>query len=407
MAVSGSNTTGEDYFHPFRPDLCVQCGECFHRCPVMHLPLDLAKAESVRLARGEETRVVLQKCTSCFACNFICPNGCNPAQRIIEIWHQKSVERGLPVRALYFTPQSPLNFRTYVVERLPEDEKALINSWKDESPCEEVFYPGCNVITVPYITRTRLLNGMNIRGSLDLCCGETYYRTGQYELLERSASRLAAWHRRLNFKRMIIPCTAGRNMFTNILPRFGFKLDFEIEHMLPWLLRRIESGVIPIVSPLNMTATVQDSCYGKMFGKDYLDVPRKLLESIGVKVVEEDLCRENALCCGIGGGFSHASGYHPWDITLATLRSLRLASRTRAQALAVYCAGCLQMLTVGQIVYPNRMPIYHILELLQMATGERPLRRHKARGRLMFSGVVRHQFPQSVSRKRFLTRDLP
>ena len=400
------NDVDRDYFHPFRPDLCVQCGECFHQCPVMHLPLDLAKAESSRLANNEETKVVLQKCTSCFACNFICPNGCNPAQRIIDIWHSRSIERGLPSRAMYFTPHSPLNFRTYVVNRLPEDEKALINSWKDVSPCEEVFYPGCNVITVPYLTRTGLLDGMNIRGSLELCCGETYYRTGQYDLLERSAQRLLEWHRQLGFKRMIIPCTAGRNMFTNVLPKFGFKLDFEVEHMLPWLLGRIERDEIHITNPLNMTVTVQDSCYGKIFGQQYLDVPRRLLERIGAKVVEEDLCRQNTLCCGIGGGFSHTSGYHPWDITLATIRSLRLASKTRAQALAVYCAGCLQMLTVGQVVYPNRLPIYHILELLQMAIGERPERHHKSRGRLMFRGVVRHQFPLVISRKRFFTRDL-
>jgi len=373
----------------------------------MHLPLELAKAEIVRLTTGQETVHVLQKCTSCFACNLICPEGCNPTQAILDIWHEKSVREGLPIRAMYYTPDSALNFRTYVLERLPEDEKALVRSWEDTSPCDEVFYPGCNVITIPYLTRTKLLDGMNIRGSLNLCCGETYYRTGQYEMVERAAKRLEAWHKQLGFKKMIIPCTAGRNMFTNVLPKFGVKFDFEIQHMLPWLQERIEKGEIEIVKPLNMTVTIQESCYGKFFGDEYMDVPRRLLEKTGAMVVEEDLCREKALCCGIGGGFSYSSSYHPWDITFATIRSLRLAKKTKAQALAVYCAGCLQMLTVGQIVYPNRMPVYHILELLQIAAGEEPERRHKGRARSMFKGVAINQFPKVISRKRFYMKDLP
>jgi Fe-S oxidoreductase len=154
-----------------------------------------------------------------------------------------------------------------------------------------------------------------------------------------------------------------------------------------------------------MKVAIQESCYGKMFGDEYMDIPRRLLAKIGVTVVEEELCREKALCCGIGGGFSYASSYHPWDITLSTVRSLRLAGKTGAQALVVYCAGCLQMLTVGQIVYPNRMPIYHILELLQLAIDERPERRHKQRARLMFRGVVINQFPKVLSRQRFFMKD--
>ncbi len=140
----------------------------------MQLPLDVAKAEIRRLVNGEETKYVLQKCTSCFACNFICPEECNPTQRILDVWHEKSVREGIPIRAMYYTPDNALNFRTYVLGRLPEDEKALVKSWEDVSPCDEVFYPGCNVITVPYLTRTKLLDGVNIRGSLNLRCGETY-----------------------------------------------------------------------------------------------------------------------------------------------------------------------------------------------------------------------------------------
>ena len=123
---------------------------------------------------------------------------------------------------------------------------------------------------------------------------------------------------------------------------------------------------------------------------------------IGIKVKEEDLCRERALCCGIGGGFSHASGYHPIDITLSAMRSLRLAEKTKADAIAVYCVGCMHMLSSAKISYPfTRMPIYHIVELIQMAIGESPLRRNVSRAWLTMMGIARNQLPKLISRQRF------
>jgi len=390
-----------NHVDPFQPEKCKLCGECLHQCPVMRLPLETAKAEVAKLRKGELSGHALKKCTSCFSCNLICPEQCNPAQAILDLWHQKGLSDGFPIRARYFTPDHPLNFRTYVLERMPEDDRTLVMSWADDSPCETVFYPGCNVIIAPYLTRTKLLAGMNIRGGLDLCCGEMYYRTAQYEMLEKTAQRLTEWSRKLGFKKMIIPCTAGRNLFTNVLPKFGAQFDFEVEHLLSILLRRIENGEIKITRPLNLTVAIQESCHGKFFGDGYLDVPRRLLEKIGVTVREEELCRNRMICCGIAGGFSQPSGYHPWDITLAAIKALRQAKNTGAQALAVYCAGCLQMLGVGQIVYRTGMPIYHILELLQMAIGEEPQRRNKHYARLMFQGVAINQFPLVLSRKRF------
>ncbi len=390
-----------DRFHDFSFDACEECGQCLQQCPVMSLTEQVAIDEIKRLKKGEPTRHVLKKCTSCFDCNFVCKNNCNPAQLILQRWNETYRDKGLPARARYYDPNHTPNFRTYVLDRLPEDEKELVQSWRNMEPCEEIFYPGCNVITVPYLTRTSLLDGMNIRGSLDMCCGETYYRMGLFDELQKVAKRLEAWFNALGVKRMIIPCTAGRNMFTNVLPRFGVKFDFEITHLLEILWRKVESGELKFTRPVNLTVTIQESCYAKMFGEEYMDLPRKLLEAAGATVIEEELHGESALCCGIAGGFSPHSGYHPLDITLATIRSLRQAQKTRAEAVATYCAGCLQMLSVGKIAYPLAgQPIYHLLEILQMAIGETPARLNRKRSWTMFTGVVKNQFPMVLSPKR-------
>lgn len=389
-------------YDAFDQNACTLCGECFHQCPVLHLPLEDAKREIAGLIEGKRTGVVLKKCTSCLSCNLVCPQACNPAQLILEHWHALYREEGLPARAGYFIPHHRPNFRTYVQERLPKDEKALVRQWDDTSPCEEILYPGCNIITTPYLMMTSLFGGIPIRGSLDLCCGEMYYRSGQFEQVTQVAARLTEHFEKMGVKRMLIPCTAGRNLFTNILPRFGARFTFEIEHVLPWILRRLESGELEIRKKIDLTVTIQDSCHAKAFGDEYINLPRRLLHMLGAKVVEQEQCGNRMQCCGIGGGFSHASGYHPFSILAATGRVLNSARATGAQAVVTYCSGCMQQLAVGRLMLPFLwMEIYHILELVQIAIGETPKRRLTNRAMLLASGVVRNQFPKMVSRKRY------
>lgn len=391
-----------DLLKPYDPDTCEVCGRCFSNCPVMALPQHEARAEMTRLRAKQPTQKVLNNCTTCFACVQGCPSHNNPTRLVLDTWNEKVRQDGLPARAEYFLPDSRPNFRTYVVDRLPADEKALVDQWADDTCCEEVMFPGCNWITAPFLAQTKLLEGIEIRGRLDLCCGETLFRTGLFDTARAQAEKVLEYYSKLGVKRLIIPCTAGLNMFTKVFPQvFGLHPPFEVRHLLYWLEERLASGAIQPQHPLNLTATLQDSCYGRFFGEAFMDLPRKILSRLGVRVVEEELCRDRALCCGIGGGFSPASGYHPWDITRSAFRSLQLAQHTGAEAVAVYCAGCLQMLSLAQLVSPvGRAPVYHLMELLQMSIDEVPVHRTRSRAWMTFKGVLRYQVPKLLTRRR-------
>jgi hypothetical protein len=95
------------------------------------------------------------------------------------------------------------------------------------------------------------------------------------------------------------------------------------------------------------------------------------------------------------------SNYNTARITLSTLKRLHEARKTGADLLCVYCAGCMQMLGSGNLFYPNAPQIFHLLELVQLAAGEQPLRRIGSRVKTMFAGVARHQMPKLLSNKRF------
>ncbi|MHA1488453.1 MAG: (Fe-S)-binding protein [Promethearchaeota archaeon] len=404
-----------EFFAPFNKEVCTRCGECFHKCPVMQLSLEESIEEMKRLISGEQTKRVLNECQSCFSCNFYCPENAHPAGLILQRWNEQYKKEGLKIRGKYYIthyPQYP-NFRSYVIEHMPKKTRELLERWASLEPLkgDTLTYPGCNVITYAELTQTSLFKDLDIRGRLEYCCGETLFRTGYKDELFQVAKRLDKWFNMLKPKYLLVLCTAGTNVFKNVLPSHGLTYKFEsIKSYIQYLWEKIEKGEIQIKRKLNMTVTIQDSCYSKMFGDDYMDLPRKILDAIGVKIVEIDACRENMRCCGIGGGFSVDSAYQTFKIKSSTFRNIKDFKKTKADAVCVYCAGCLAIYGANKKLYFKKLKVYHIIELLQMAIEEKPSLTKKAkrkRAKHFFWGVMKKQVPKLISKKTFRIAEIP
>jgi hypothetical protein len=65
------------------------------------------------------------------------------------------------------------------------------------------------------------------------------------------------------------------------------------------------------------------------------------------------------------------------------------------------------MMSVARFADPNRRPVFHLSELVQLAIGETPRRRQGTLARQFVSGTVQHQFPCLLSRERFWLPELP
>jgi Fe-S oxidoreductase len=401
MVEDGKQKSGRDFFAPYDAAACRACGDCLVKCPVMKLGRGDAEREIAALRAGKPGRFVRRRCESCMACNITCEQNAGPAMLFLDVFHKQIELHGRPAWSDYFQPHEENNFRNYVIRQLPADEKKMLEKWADTSPCEEFVYPGCNMCVTPYLTRAGFLSGLNIRGGPEYCCGEMYFRTGMFERLETQAKKLNGFVGKLGAKRMMILCTAGYNLFTNILPRHGFDADIEVTSYVSWLWERIEAGDIKITRKLDMTATIQESCHAKVFGPEYYDIPRKILGALGVEVIEMNESPECAMCCGIGGGFPAGSGYNPLDIARATLRVVHRAASTGAQAIVAYCSGCMQSMCSGMAVYPVKKPVYHLIQLLQMGVGEKPeIHLNKQRGALMMKGMLLNQSPMLLNPRR-------
>ncbi len=404
-----------EFFSEFNKEACNLCGECFQHCPIMDFSKEESIEEMKRLQAGEKTKIILTECQSCFTCNFYCPENAHPASLILQRWNEQYKKEGLKKRGKFYMTLHPHypNFRSYVMERLPEQTKDLLKGWASLEPLkgDTLTYPGCNIITFAELAQASFFEGLEIRGRLEYCCGETLFRTGYKDELFQVTKRLDKWFNTLKPKKLLVLCTAGTNVFKNVLPHYGLTYKFdEIKSYVQYLWEKIESGEIQIKKKLNMTVTIQDSCYSKMFGEDYMDLPRKILERIGVNIVEIDACRENMRCCGIGAGFSVDTAYQPFKIKTSTVRNFKDFKKTKADAVCVYCAGCLATFESAKKLYFKKLKVYHIIELIQMAMEEKPSltkKTKKKRAKHFFWGVMKKQVPKIPSKKTFRIEDAP
>ncbi|MBY8991721.1 MAG: (Fe-S)-binding protein [Candidatus Lokiarchaeota archaeon] len=400
---------GIEFFAPFKKEACTLCGDCFYRCPVLNLSKDESIKEMKRLLAGEKTKRVLTECQSCFSCNFYCPEEAHPTSLILQRWNDQYKSEGLRKRGTYYMTLHPHypNFRSHVMEHLPKKTRDLVSSWASLKPLKDdtLTYPGCNIITFAELSQASFFKDLDIRGRLEYCCGETLFRTGYRDELFQVTKRLNKWFETLNPKKLLVLCTAGTAVFKNVLPHYGLTYKFEeIKSYIEYLWDELKNGKIEIKNKLNLSVAIQDSCYSKMFGDDYMDLPRKILDMIGVKVIEIEACRENMRCCGIGAGFSVDSSYQPFKIRSAALRNFKEFRKSKIKTVCVYCAGCLATFTANKKLYAKKIRIYHIVELLQMAIGEKPSFTQKAkkkRAKHFFWGTLRKQVPHIFSKKTF------
>lgn len=365
----------------FDRDSCDLCGICLNKCPVIQLPLQEAKKEIKRLIDGDRTKYVLQKCTSCMACDNFCERDCHPYELILQRWKERYTQKGMPAILESILPYSSPNIYEKIRTLLPQDERERASAWERavDNPdsmkgSEDILFLGCNQFLNPYVTFTKLLEALPALGSPRLCCGEPLYRLGILDQVSRIAEELTQYFRGFTNRRLIMFCPAGYNMFTNVLPRkFGASFPFEIRFLGDWLWERIQQGKIQRRNPVRMRVTVQDSCHSKQLGKDFRALNRKIIEWTGAEVVEMPHHGSQALCCGLGA----AGGWYP-NVVPTLFRALREGGRAKAQAVVAYCNGCYSTLNIGRRFLPGP-PIYHLLELVQLATGEEPVRRQHAR----------------------------
>ncbi len=392
----------------FNEHNCDYCGICFHKCPVLELPLEEAKEEIKSLVEQGKSKTVLRKCTSCMACNHYCPNNCNPHTLILNCWNERYLDKGLPARSKLVLPYHFPNLYTIYKKKLPEDEKNFIEKWENnwKNPPKNnliMFYTGCNLLLQPYLLNSKLFNEIPIFGSPELCCGEPLYRMGCLDAAEQVGYYLQKQFNKIGFKKLIMGCLAGYHLLKEVYEKvYDIKFDFEVISFIDWLEEELNTGKYKITK-LDLKAVIHDNCWPKASGDIFFNKVREILKKIGIDIIEPEHTRENALCCGIGAAAANYSIIYAFKSAKKRIKEFK---KTEADLIINYCGGCNWYFSTVQSYSRKWMPIYHLFELVEMAIGEKILHKTKRRGKKIIRTMIKKILFNYLKRKRHRIKNI-
>jgi Fe-S oxidoreductase len=310
-------------------------------------------------------------CTTCRACEELCPRGVPIADVMLALrrmaWQDRRVPEGLaPVMWALFTDGNPW--------RRPPSQRAAWSRGVQVKPFEAtdeiLFYAGC---TASYDNRSqkvaRALTGLfqaagvsfGTLGEAEPCCGDAAYALGQHDYLQQIIEANTSQFREAGVGTVVTVSPHCYDMFLNHYPAAD---GFRPLHYTQHLAELIAGGRLRFERPYAAKVTFHDPCYlGRR--NDVYDPPRQVLAAIpGLDIIEMPRSREDALCCGGGGG-------RMWMDTKAGERFSDLRTReaidTGADVLVTACPHCIACLEDSLKQSGSAMRVMDVAELAAAA----------------------------------------
>ncbi|MCJ7764201.1 MAG: heterodisulfide reductase-related iron-sulfur binding cluster [Dehalococcoidales bacterium] len=360
---------------------CVACGKCQEACPATasgkplnpkNLIQDLKKhllevgpkllkaggktgaadySPTLILPGGVISRDEIWACTTCRACDDICPVYVEHIDKIIDLRRNLVMEQASipePAEAALRSIEARGHpWRGSTASRTDWAEGLDIKTLAENSDTDTLLWVGCTgALEERSIRVTRSVAGIlklagvgfGILGSQESCCGEPARRLGNEYLFQMQAERNIKTLNDYGIKKIVTACPHCYNTLKNEYPGFGGR--FEVIHHSQLIARLIQEDRLKITNSTGGVITYHDPCYLGRYN-DIFKPPRKIVKSLpGVKLVEMEASGRRSLCCGGGGG-------RMWqEETIGSrISEMRIeqAIKTGADTIATACPFCLQM----------------------------------------------------------------
>lgn len=294
-------------------------------------------------------------CTTCGACQHVCPVNVEHVAKIIDLRRNLVMEKAqVPETAegaLRSIEDRGHPWRGTTLSRTDWAEGLGVKTIAEEKNVDFLFWVGCTEALEERSTKVaqavaRLLKRAKVKfailGAEESCCGEPARRLGNEYLFQMQAQKNIELFKSYGVKRIVTACPHCFNTIKNEYPQFGG--EFEVVHHTELINQLIKEGRLKVAKARDELVTYHDPCYLGRYNEIY-QPPRRVLKSIPkLRTVEMERNRSNGFCCGGGGG-------HMWleERIGRRINELRTeqALATGAEIIITACPFCLQMFEDG------------------------------------------------------------
>lgn len=353
----------------FNSKTCTRCGACLMLCPFLNMSKEQAKQAIVELVEKktpDSVDTVLAQCAGCSQCDVICPTQSNPSDLRKEIIHAHNLKTGVKGLGL-MTDEVPLNIMSAGLETDKEAKTAHLArlTRPDLQSHDEVFYLGCSLSYIyTDLAQSQLFTKLPAIGGMQYCCGSYVHANFGEKEARIKGRQLLAKLKALGVKRLITFCPECDYMIGHVYPKLIEPFDIQTRTVAEYLLDEHDSGRLSFSKRIDQKVTFHDACGWRKLDSRIHESPRKLLQAIGAQPVEMKHNRNKSICCG-----APLLTKNPQLSASVAEKRILEAKATGAQTIVVNCSGCFALSAKAK---KHGLEVYHIIELVQRALGEKP-----------------------------------
>jgi Fe-S oxidoreductase len=372
-----SRTHGFDDAHP-HPDLALAQGQ---------LAAATAEQDAMpRLTGGRVQDDTLWACTTCGACQEVCPVFIEHPVKIIQMRQNLVLEQERTPGELQRTfrnierQSNPWGIAND--QRMDWANGLEVPTIEDHPDPEYILWVGCaGAFDSRIIKQTRAMvkildaAGVDyaVLGHQEACTGDPARRAGNEMLFQALAEQNVETLKSANAKKVVTSCPHCLHTLRNDYPQFGS--TFEVVHHTQLIDQLYKTGKLTSQKSPVDTITYHDSCYLGRWNREF-DAPRNIIAAVGAPGGIKELVRNkrHGFCCGAGGARMFMEETEGERVNLNRTDEIIAAD---VGAVAVACPFCNIMLTDGmkQRNVDDKIQVLDVAELVAASIPDVPVDR--------------------------------